>query len=157
MTNADLIKKYPLLFSNKDPNIPINLFGIECKDGWASLLDTTFSLMYAKYNHVFNIYKFWQNKTPCERASQFEIDRETSHYANEVEKEQIKLPTVQQIKEKFGTLRLYCDNVDERTEGIIEMAEAMSAKICEVCGSNGERRKGGWIRTLCSNCNVDPQ
>lgn len=54
-----------------------------------------------------------------------------------------------QIKEKFGTLRVYFSGGDEYVEGLVSMAEAISGKICEVCGNKGQPNKGGWITTLC--------
>jgi uncharacterized Zn finger protein (UPF0148 family) len=32
------------------------------------------------------------------------------------------------------------------------MAVSMSAITCEECGNPGRSRDGGWIRTLCDNC-----
>jgi len=63
------------------------------------------------------------------------------------QKEQV---VIEQIKEKFGTLRvyhsgLYSDNVNQ----IVRRAELKSAETCEVCGKKGEVRGGGWIKTLC--------
>lgn len=65
-----------------------------------------------------------------------------------------RMPPVEfaQIKEKFGQLRIYFDGGDERTEGITDMAEAMSYKICEMCGKPGRPNKIGWIITLCDEC-----
>ena len=40
-------------------------------------------------------------------------------------------------------------------KGLVSMTEAMSYKICEVCGNKGEPNKGGWISTLCESCRVD--
>lgn len=55
-----------------------------------------------------------------------------------------------QIKEKFGTLRVYDDGHDEYIAGVIRMAENMSAVTCEVTGNPGRMcRKGHWYRTLC--------
>lgn len=54
-----------------------------------------------------------------------------------------------QIKEKFGTLRVYTDYFDEKAERIIVEAERKSAMTCEVCGKSGSPRGGGWIKTLC--------
>lgn len=54
-----------------------------------------------------------------------------------------------QIKEKFGTLRVYTHGADDYIEGAIRMAEEMSARTCEVTGRHGEMcRKGHWYRTL---------
>ena len=58
-----------------------------------------------------------------------------------------------QIKEKFGTLRLYsAGGCDDFTFGVISMAEAISGVTCEQCGNSGSRRSGGWIVTLCDSC-----
>jgi hypothetical protein len=55
-----------------------------------------------------------------------------------------------QIKEKFGTLRVYDNAHDDFISGVIRMAENMSAVTCEVTGLPGRlRRKGSWYRTLC--------
>lgn len=54
-----------------------------------------------------------------------------------------------QIKEKFGSARIYFNQTTPFIKGAIAMAEGMSAHICEVCGMPGERRFGGWILALC--------
>ena len=54
-----------------------------------------------------------------------------------------------QVKEKFGTLRFYADGGNDMTDGMIWMAEALSACTCEVCGKPGKLRGGGWVKTLC--------
>ena len=56
---------------------------------------------------------------------------------------------VEQIKEKFGGLRFYYQGGDEKIQGMVRMAEAWADHTCEVCGKPGERRDGGWIKTLC--------
>lgn len=57
-----------------------------------------------------------------------------------------------QVKEKFGTLRFYTNIHSEFAEGAIEMAAAMSAKICESCGKPGRFLKGGWVKVRCEEC-----
>jgi hypothetical protein len=55
-----------------------------------------------------------------------------------------------QIKEKFGTLRVYDNGHDDHVYGIISMAEAMSAVTCEITGRPGRLcRSGMWYKTLC--------
>ena len=54
-----------------------------------------------------------------------------------------------QVKEKFGTLRVYSEGSDDFICGAIRMAEEMSAVTCEVTGKPGQMcRKGFWCRTL---------
>lgn len=65
--------------------------------------------------------------------------------------------SVAQIKEKFGTLRIYCGALDagiaDHVYKIIDEAESESERTCELCGNPGKARGGGWIKTLCDNCN----
>ncbi len=60
-----------------------------------------------------------------------------------------------QVKEKFGLLRVYNDSSEEsyeQAEKFIDEAESISAKICEKCGEPGELKGGGWLMTLCDDC-----
>ena len=55
-----------------------------------------------------------------------------------------------QVKEKLGTLRFYTlGSGDERTRGMAQMACAISAHTCEVCGSLAKRCEMRGIQTLC--------
>ena len=56
---------------------------------------------------------------------------------------------IEQVKEKFGGLRFYYQGGDEHISGMVTMAESWAGSICEKCGNKGQRRQGGWIRTLC--------
>jgi hypothetical protein len=56
---------------------------------------------------------------------------------------------VQQVKEKFGTLRFYYQGGDDYIRGLTSMAEAMSEVTCQECGKPGKLRQGGWMVTLC--------
>lgn len=64
---------------------------------------------------------------------------------------------VHQIKEKFGGLRFYYDGGDDEVSGMVRMAEAWADSTCETCGDRGERRHGGWIRTLCDKHEAEYQ
>jgi hypothetical protein len=60
-----------------------------------------------------------------------------------------------QIKEKFGTLRIYYghrlpDDVLAKVEEAVKLAEARSRCTCETCGAAGQLyNKGGWRMTRC--------
>ena len=56
---------------------------------------------------------------------------------------------VEQIKEKFGSLRFYYQGGDDFISGAVFLAENMSGHMCEECGAPGKQTKGGWVRTLC--------
>jgi hypothetical protein len=57
--------------------------------------------------------------------------------------------TLDQVKEKFGTLRFYYTGGDEYIAGLVSMAESMSGVTCEECGKPGTQTSGGWIKTVC--------
>jgi hypothetical protein len=57
-----------------------------------------------------------------------------------------------QIKEKFGGLRIYTSVTDDAIDGIVTTAEKRAAVTCEVCGAPGRMRDGGWLKTLCDDC-----
>ena len=56
---------------------------------------------------------------------------------------------VTQAKEKFGELVVLYRGGDRYAGGLIDMAEAMSAHVCELCGSAGALQKGPPLRTRC--------
>lgn len=59
---------------------------------------------------------------------------------------------INQVKEKFGTLRFYYTGGDDYVDGLVAMAEEMSEHTCEKCGSLGHLRTDlGWLLTLCDN------
>lgn len=56
-----------------------------------------------------------------------------------------------QVKEKFGLLRVYQQGGDKFVRTILDIAEAVSGCICEVCGKQGQVKVNeGWARTRCS-------
>lgn len=58
---------------------------------------------------------------------------------------------VQQVKEKFGTLRFYCPG-NEIIYTYVRLAEWLSSVTCEDCGKPGKANDSGWIHTLCDDC-----
>lgn len=60
---------------------------------------------------------------------------------------------VDQVKEKYGTLRYYTNIFDDDIENLIDHAEELSAVTCERCGGPGSLKNlGSWLKTLCSDC-----
>ena len=55
---------------------------------------------------------------------------------------------VEQIKEKFGTLRFYTDGGNEHTNTVISFVEYISGFICETTGKTDDvgYNKKGWIK-----------
>lgn len=68
--------------------------------------------------------------------------------------------TVHQVKQKFGTLRLYIAasesdrQQDEALKAVLVDVERRSTTVCEMCGAPGETVTvpTGWIVTVCPTC-----
>ena len=120
-----LNEKYPKIFQPTP-------FHFECSDGWYDLIDTVCS----------NI----QSHVDQKRMSKDLGDMNDEEFNEEHQ------TRAAQVKEKFGGLRFYVDGGDDYIYGIIALAESMSYRICESCGSKGSIRRGPWIRTLCDGC-----
>ena len=56
---------------------------------------------------------------------------------------------IDQVKEKYGGLRIYSSPMHEEFDKFILGLETESYKICETCGEIGALRGGGWYKTLC--------
>ena len=59
---------------------------------------------------------------------------------------------VEQIKEKFGALRVYLSNPPHDMFDITIKYEIKSMEICEKCGKKGRLRTQGWMKTRCDAC-----
>jgi hypothetical protein len=58
--------------------------------------------------------------------------------------------TVDQVKEKYGTLRFYTSGCCEEIDALIDDAEKDSAYTCEACGQPAQtNNEHGWLVTLC--------
>jgi hypothetical protein len=63
---------------------------------------------------------------------------------------------VVQVKEKFGTLRVYANGATDEILTLIDMAEDASGRICEMCGKEGTTSvDGGWVYTNCEQCKAN--
>jgi len=128
-----LCKTFPKMMVNRNKGMQETCmcWGFECGDGWFNILN---QLMSNIQHHLD-----WKNR----------------------ESEVVPQVTLDQVKEKFGTLRFYYTGGDEYVSGLVRMAESMSGVTCEGCGnpattSNVDPETGitGWIRTQCKPCEV---
>lgn len=123
-----LCAKYPKIFKDRhgDMRKTLMCWGFECGDGWFNIID---QLCANIQNHID-----WNNEN---HAKGFE------HY------KEIPQVVAVQVKEKFGTLRFYTSGGDDTIDGMVRMAESMSAVTCEECGAPGQLRGRGWLYTAC--------
>lgn len=119
-----LFAKYPKIFRQKDLSAQQTAmcWGICCGDGWYSIID---ALCGQIQNHLEHNMKDNDGTIVVEAT---------------------------QVKEKYGGLRFYYTGGDEFIRGVCWMAEDLSCRTCEECGSPGIQNKKGWINTLCGPC-----
>lgn len=123
----ELFEKYPTIFRQKDLSNQETAmcYGLACGDGWYTLIDEMCG------NIKNRMENFNRNKP----------------------KEQHLVCEATQVKEKFGGLRFYVQGSDDFIDGIIDLAESMSYRICSQCGNQSTpQKKRGWVYTLCENC-----
>ena len=110
-----------------------------------------------KYSHLFEPSEIRLDETKSCMAWGFEhdagwmsiIEDMLEHISEIVERKGLKDFYFTQIKEKFGTLRVYTSLHDEEISEAIQNYEELSAETCEVCGAPGKLRRGSWIKCLC--------
>lgn len=126
-----LYEKYPDLFDNRhrSPMESCLALGIECGNGWYDILSCICWTIKQREQNILNRLKYEGKDDRGWIPVRFD-----------------------QIKEKFGGLRIYYSGGDDYVRGTINMAEEISYKTCEVCGNKGKPNKGGWITTLCDQC-----
>ena len=147
---SSLVDRYPLLFPAPDEKEPFNDWGFECSQGWYEILNITFNTLYANYSHHSSTLSYYAKRLEEEQTE--ELKEKVKSAQEKVDAEKAKLPVVEQCKSKFGTLRLYCRNLNDVSKAVIYMAEMLSCIICETCGQKGESIRGGWVRTSCPSC-----
>ena len=175
-----LCEKYPKMLVNRDKSMmeTCMCWGFECGEGWFNILDQLMGNIQhhidwkekqhnwaVKYNEMAQAGKSGNIKLFADLVAEEYADKPTigADYIRERCEEMIKNPlrdvpelvpqvTLDQVKEKFGTLRFYYTGGDEYIDGLVSMAESMSAVTCETCGNPGEQTRGGWIKTICKPC-----
>ena len=169
-----LCEKYPKMMVNRNKNMQETCmcWGFECGDGWFNILD---QLMGNIQHHID-----WKEKqrqsaidynemAKAAKEGNFQLFEKANDYIQDKEYKQKRLAetiagdfravpqsipqvTLDQVKEKFGTLRFYYSGGDDVIDGMVRMAESMTGVTCEECGNPAETHGPGWIRTICKLC-----
>jgi CRISPR/Cas system-associated protein Cas10 (large subunit of type III CRISPR-Cas system) len=153
-----LVEKYPVIFKQYGGDIRKTCmgWGFSHSDDWYDLIDrmcadiTTLSkgkgiqVVAEQVKEKFGTLRFYY-------CIEFEKPR----------KHRIK-STIQNLmfNHKLGKLywkllkyrRKIYRTIEEKIGDRIDDAEYESSKTCEICGKPGKRRGGGWIVTLCDEC-----
>jgi hypothetical protein len=164
----ELVKKYPKLFKHYrgDPRETCMAFGIETNDGWYKTLD-----------HLFGyLTDLMERKLVVDYTKEYKDQhKEDKEYYHKYCSYKFLPPQIilDQVKEKYGTLRVYyhttfedipediwavldlkdfykkMDEYNDMIDHAISYAEYQSARTCEVTGQEGNLYTKGWCRVLC--------
>ena len=179
--DQQLCENYPKMMVNRDKHMTETAmcWGFDCGDGWFNILN---QLMGNIQHHID--WKIQQHESAIKynemaalcKAGNFELfEKEYKGIEKEYKDRRLEeiikgnlrtvpelVPqvTLDQVKEKFGTLRFYYTGGDDIIDGMVRMAEAMSGVTCEACGNTAETNWpkgknggiGGWVRTICKPC-----
>jgi len=187
-----LYADYPELFqeSKLDMTQTCMCWGIECSDGWEPIIRNMCKMLscrktsHMRLRPIFpNADKLWMNFSRGMQPVLRWLERKLNLPSYKLRLPEFvpfdKFPgwgvKFTQIKEKFGTLRVYYDVYPKFTEeevlrfdsksvasagerfwgyvdGVTCFAEYLSSKTCERDGKEGNLTRSGWWKTLCSDC-----
>ena len=135
--DAKLVEEYPLIFANRhdDMKTTAMCWGFENGDGWYNIIDRLCACIQSHIDCATKQREFLLKSNPYNISIPDEVPQVVA----------------QQVKEKFGELRFYYVGGDDTIEGMVRMAEAMSAVTCEVCGCPAKTTGGNYIRTFCDD------
>ena len=170
-----LCAKYPKIFKYRHAPMTHTAmcWGFECGDGWYNIIDVLCGNIQShvdfkrkrraralQFNRALKRALAGDTR-PLQMHFTFGGKGEPDEWAIEMSNKAIvkaefnEVPppmpyiTASQVKEKFGGLRFYTNGFTDEVSGMIRMAESMSYRTCEVCGSPGRSNNYGWISTLC--------
>lgn len=121
-----ILLRCPIIYRGRhlSPKHNLMCFGFECGGGWFQII---YDLSVSIENHAEKL-----------KANGVSDDL---------------LPCVTQVKEKFGGLRFYVDNLYGDMCELIDAAEALSQQTCDVCGAPANRQYiNDWLLTICDTC-----
>lgn len=182
-----LYADFPELFQEKD--LPMTktcmCWGIECRNGWENIIRNACKVLKRDYAVARKKKAFpyqdeisvWFHNLCRKIEKRFKIKYNTLYTVKHRSYERFPGFSIRfsQIKEKFGTLRIYhnfednfkpedVDHLDPedikiarerawgKIDGVLSIAHLLSEQTCESCGSPGKLLTGGWWVTQCRAC-----
>jgi hypothetical protein len=169
-----LCERYPKMMVNRNKNMQETCmcWGFECGDGWFNILDQLMGSIQhhidwkdkqrkwaMEYNEMaaqakagnFDLFEVSMKAVPNDEYKEKRLAEIVAGDFRQVP-EPIPQVTLDQVKEKFGTLRFYYSGGDDYISGMVSLAESLTGVTCESCGNPGKQRGGGWVHTFCTPC-----
>lgn len=142
-----LVFQWPYLFEKS-----ANLEYMSVREGWYSIIENMCECICADVEQAKMRLNYQRDEF---RNDPTEVNSIRLHDAEEELKRLLdELPTFQQVKEKFGSMRIAAITPNPAHQAYIRSAETMSRRTCENCGSPGqiESTKSRGMVCLCESC-----
>lgn len=144
----NIVNAYPELFDKDKSGKPMG--NVYFPDGWALLVEEICEMLMREKRWRENKIEFCKKVLEEGVAEEQREGYESQIKQLQDEIEDIKYPRITQIKEKFGSLRVYFKGTDNKQDAKVEFAEDLSRKICMSCGKPAEKRVvGSWLSVFC--------
>lgn len=161
-----LVKSFPLLFADRHKPMTETClcWGFECGDGWYRIIKEAAARLeplIAKWiadNPYKNRFPWWifsrynMHVVLQWRCYSFLAIWEWAMIGLGLRQPPRYWPCASQVKEKYGTLRLYLTGYPLGFDAIECEAEEKSKRVCELCGRSGKLVGTNWLYTRCYKC-----
>jgi len=132
--NKELVKRYPFL-------LPRNV--------WTDKVPEDYDYSYTLFDEVPDMWRKKFGKQMLEELRDILVE---GNY--------LKKYRFMQIKEKYGTLRMYSNSIPnsiwDKYQAWEAKYEALSGAVCFFCGADSEGFTSGWILPACKECLAKP-
>ena len=153
-----LCRAFPKMYRNrnKGPEETCLYWGLAVGDGWYNIIHGL-SLMIQSHidNRTRERWRIRQGKRKYAKMSAG--DQIRYNHLNDDMPKRIKQVIVDQVKEKFGTLRFYYHGGDKAVGHYVNLADAMSSITCEDCGAPGKIGGAAWVSVKCDKCRISDE
>lgn len=147
-----LAEKYPLIFKDRNQDSHGLSIKISVNDGWYSLIDGLCEMLYSDFLQATRHYKYFKDLVGvAKHDGSLYTQEEIDEYRIKAEEAAQNVPIASQVKEKYGGLRFYVQYSNDKHNNYIDMAESLSYRICECCGTMDDVRtwEMSWVKTFC--------
>lgn len=150
-----LCETYPEIFKNRhgDPMKTAMCWGFDCGDGWFDLIDTFCKTIMGKVYIERKTLTYLRSGKTLRPTTPEELVRAEER----LRMAEAAIPVCEQVKEKWGALRIYMDNLSHEGQAILDYMEALSETICMNCGAPGDMRISAWVHVYCDKCEDEHQ
>lgn len=178
MTEAqekEIYKKFGWIYRHRKrpAQVTCMCWGLSVGEGWYSIIYLLSATLtdYIKKTYPWHVRLWWKIKEELSHPYNYLMEKMPHIFQIKriafpgTEREKIYYtprqwfpyggPHVEQVKEKFGTLRYYTSGFSDEIESFISKMENETYYTCEGCGNYSTvKNDGGWLSNQCDFCEL---